>query len=95
MAEVKEREKFKVQGYGFNKKEFNLATEFKRVIQKAFDLHPKMNYEFISEQLGISVSALGRIVKEWNINTHRKATKPKIRNADVKTSFKLRDTKYF
>lgn len=88
-------EKFKVSGYAPGKGELNLSREFKRIVQRAYDLYPKMGQEFIGERLGISPKTLGKVVKEWGINTHKGENVKRNRNPDAKASFKIKNSKYF
>ncbi len=70
-AKVIKDNNFSVLTCSFNNEEYNLATEFKRMIEQAFNKYPKENYPVIASMLGISSRSLFRVVKEWNIDTGR------------------------
>jgi hypothetical protein len=79
--------RFKVIGYEMHNAELNLATEFKRVVNKALQAYPNETLLQIAERLGICERALSRIISEWGLK--RPAKKRKYRN------FKVEGSKYF
>ncbi len=57
----------KILGYELNDKEFNLAREFKRIIELAFYRYPHERMEYVADKLGISSRTLSRAVEDWDI----------------------------
>lgn len=67
-----EDRKFKIIGYKVSNEQYNLANEFRRVIQKSFNKYPAKTLEEISEELGICARTLHRVCKCWNISIPKK-----------------------
>ena len=61
------RKGLQVIGYRMNSDELNLASMFKRTIEKAFESSPGAGMEEVAGKLGITTRSLYRITDIWDI----------------------------
>lgn len=85
ITELKELKttKFSVLGYKITDEEYNLAREFKRVIELAYNRYPTAKTEDIAEMLGLCTRSLYRICHEWNIERPKKTQQVRKRKEEL------------
>ena len=69
------KDKFSVLAYCKHNATYNLATEFERMIKRAFELHKGKSMQFVADKLGITERTLYRVISHWHIERPKKEKK--------------------